>query len=82
MQTESSQQIEAGREHSAPRRIVLLPELQHRFGGVHRTTIWRWWHAGVLPTPVRLGGRLLGWYSDELEVAIEKLQRIGTKAAT
>lgn len=35
--------------------------------GVHRSTVWRWLDAGLIPRPRRLGGRTL-WCRAELEL--------------
>jgi predicted DNA-binding transcriptional regulator AlpA len=76
MQTQSQEQSQAdGREHFAPRRLLSFAEVQHRFGGAHRTTLWRWWRSRVIPEPVRIGGgRKLFWYEDEIEAAIAELK--------
>jgi predicted DNA-binding transcriptional regulator AlpA len=76
MQTQSQEQSQAdGREHFAPRRLLSFDEVQRRYGGAHRTTLWRWWRSGLVPGPVRIGGgRKLFWYEDEIEAAIAKLK--------
>ncbi len=35
--------------------------------GVHRSTVWRWLDAGLIPAPRRLGGRTL-WCRAEIEL--------------
>ena len=35
--------------------------------GVSARTCWRWRDEGVLPTPVRLGGRLVRWHAAVIE---------------
>jgi excisionase family DNA binding protein len=35
--------------------------------GVHRSTVWRWLDAGLIPAPRRVGGRTL-WSREEVEL--------------
>lgn len=35
--------------------------------GVHRSTVWRWLDAGLIPAPRRVGGRTL-WCHAEVEL--------------
>ncbi len=41
-------------------------ELRARLGISHGT-IWRWARAGLLPAPVRLGPRKIGWRISDIE---------------
>ena len=76
METQSQGQDQLdGREQTAPRRLLSFVELQRRFGGAHRSTLWRWWNRGLIPAPVRIPGRRkLLWYADEVEAAITNLK--------
>lgn len=43
-----------------PDRIISLQELS-RLLNKHPKTIWRMWKDGVLPRPLMINGRTLGW---------------------
>jgi prophage regulatory protein len=35
---------------------------------VHRSTLWRWVHAGHLPRPVHLGPKIVAWDANAIDV--------------
>jgi len=41
-------------------RIVTIGELS-KILSKSRTSIWRWERAGILPRPIKVAGRTLGW---------------------
>ena len=45
--------------------------------GVGRTTLWRWSRKGIIPKPVRLGPRAVGWRADELQDWLDRLPPAG-----
>ena len=55
-------------------RYLKVKELAQRLG-VSRSTIWEWSRTGKLPKPVKLGDAVTRWRSDEVEAALEKLEK-------
>jgi prophage regulatory protein len=53
------------------RRVIRKPELMHRLG-LSDTTVWRMERQGRFPKRVRLGGKAVGWFSDEITDWIAK----------
>lgn len=51
------------------KRLIRLPEVQHRVG-LGRSTIYRWMAAGKFPKPVQLGSYAVAWTEDEVEAWI------------
>jgi prophage regulatory protein len=56
-----AEQIDRSRD-----RILRLPEVRDRCGGLHRATIYRKIGAGSFPAPVKLGQRSVGWYEADI----------------
>ncbi|MGE6149017.1 MULTISPECIES: helix-turn-helix transcriptional regulator [Aeromonas] len=48
--------------------------------GVSRTTLWRWCSQGILPQPVRLGPRLVGWTRSDINHWLELNKNRGSKS--
>ena len=48
------------------RRILRKPELMTKIG-LSDASIWRMERAGRFPKRIRLGGKSVGWFSDEVE---------------
>jgi predicted DNA-binding transcriptional regulator AlpA len=67
-----------------PLRILRLPAVRERLGGVGSETVYRLARLGKFPKPVKLseGGNASGWYEHEVEAYLEKLaaQRDGAAA--
>ena len=57
-------------------RFIRFAELQTILGGVARSTIERGVANGVLPTPYKLGSRMVAWRADEINAYLESLQRV------
>lgn len=51
-----------------------------RIYGKSRSTIYRLIDAGVIPEPFKVGG-MNGWYSDELDEALDSLSSNSTRSA-
>lgn len=49
--------------------ILIRPRVLASQLGVGRTTLYRWVAAGILPSPVRIGG-IVGWRPQDIETAI------------
>lgn len=41
--------------------LIIRPAALATELGVSTTTLWRWRHQGILPQPINLGPRLVGW---------------------
>lgn len=48
-------------------RLIRLKEVQHRVG-LGRSTIYRWMAEGKFPKPVQLGGYVVAWRQEEIEI--------------
>jgi predicted DNA-binding transcriptional regulator AlpA len=62
------------------RTILRKADMQQIFGGCSVTTIDRMEKAGYIPQRVKInpaGGRIVGWYSDEVEAAQAELRQRG-----
>lgn len=46
-----------------------------RMLGVSKATVWAWSRIGRLPQPVKLAPTVTRWRSDEIEAALEKMER-------
>jgi len=57
-------------------KFIRFPELQEILGGVSRAKIERDVASGELPAPFKLGKRMVGWKSSEIEKYLASLQRI------
>ena len=57
------------------RRIIRVPEVLDR-RGTSRTQLWRDVRDGKFPAPVQLGPNSIGWYSDEVDEAVDSLPRV------
>lgn len=55
-------------------RVLRMPEVLSRVG-LSRSTIWRLIKNKEFPTPIRLGGRAVGWIEEEVEGWIESRSR-------
>lgn len=51
--------------------ILRLPTVKERTG-LSRSTIYLRISNGTFPTPISLGGRAVGWVSDEIQLWIEQ----------
>jgi prophage regulatory protein len=60
-------------EERAARRILRLPEVEHRTGLKH-TAIYDGMAGGTFPRPVPLGLRAVGWLEDEIDQWIDQRQ--------
>lgn len=38
----------------------------------NRSTIWKWTQDGRLPSPVRVGGKVLGWLEDDINTWLQE----------
>lgn len=47
--------------------FVRMPEVQHRLGGMGRSTVYDHIEAGLLPKPTRFGARAVGWLESRIE---------------
>ena len=52
-------------------RIIRIKELCKKLG-VSPVSIWRWERAGLLPSRVNLGPRLVGWRNHDIEKWLEE----------
>ena len=59
-----------------PVRFIRFPELQKMLGGVSRAKIERDVASGLLPRPYKLGKRMVGFKSSEIEESLASLQRV------
>jgi prophage regulatory protein len=50
-------------------RILRIAEVE-RITGFHRSTIWRFWHRGEFPAPVKIGKRAIGFSAEAVEAWI------------
>lgn len=41
--------------------LIIRPDQLAEALGVSRTTLWRWRNQGIIPHPINLGPRLVGW---------------------
>ena len=57
-------------------RFIRFPELQKMLGGVSRAKIERDVANGLLPRPYKLGKRMVGFESSELEESLASFQRV------
>jgi prophage regulatory protein len=53
------------------RRILRKPELQHMIG-LSDASIWRMERQGKFPKRIKIGGKSVGWFSDEISEWFEK----------
>ncbi|WP_421254554.1 helix-turn-helix transcriptional regulator [Aeromonas sp. 600948] len=49
------------KEIAMNKNIIIRPAQLALELGVSKTTLWRWRNEGVLPHPINLGPRLVGW---------------------
>lgn len=54
------------------RRIIRAAEVRDKFGGISNTTLHRYLSDGRIPQPFKIG-RVNGWFSDDIEAALERL---------
>lgn len=52
-----------------PDSLIAAPVVRQRCGDISRVTLWRHVRAGILPAPVRVGGRVL-WSAREIDAWI------------
>jgi len=53
-------------------RLIRPREMRARLG-ISKVTLWHWWkHRAILPPPLRLGPRVVGWTEDDLAAALAK----------
>jgi len=57
-----------------PSRILRLPELERTIGLKH-SAIYKLIAEGKFPKPVKLTGRSVGWFEDEVDEYLESLPR-------
>lgn len=58
-----------------PEQFVRRADARQRWGGISRTTEWRWQRAGLLPTPVQLSPGVQGYLESEVQAVIDDLSR-------
>jgi len=58
------------------KKIIRRSKLAEIFG-VSETTIWRWQRDGVIPQPIRLGPRMIGWLSSDISEFLEQINGKG-----
>lgn len=67
---------------STKTQIIRPAELARQLN-VSLTTIWRWRLQGIIPQPVLLGSRIIGWDQDTidewLQALKEKIEKTGKK---
>jgi prophage regulatory protein len=56
--------------------IIRINELAQRLG-VSKSTLWRWRKAQIVPHPLSLGPRMVGWRATEIEAWLENVQKRG-----
>jgi predicted DNA-binding transcriptional regulator AlpA len=59
----------------SPRRLERESEVCRRTGR-HRSSLWRDVRSGLMPSPVRIGIRSVGWYADEIDDWISSRPRV------
>jgi prophage regulatory protein len=47
--------------------FLRMPDVQNAMGGFTRVGVYKHIHAGLLPKPVKLGTRAIGWPKNEIE---------------
>ena len=52
---------------NTPKRILLDVTAMCELLGVSRTTLWQWARRGFMPSPLRLGPKLLRWEKQSIE---------------
>ena len=40
--------------------------------GISESTLWRWRKAGLIPEPINLGPRIVGWRIDDIQDWLDK----------
>jgi predicted DNA-binding transcriptional regulator AlpA len=60
------------KKHSAGMRLLSVRD-GAAFYGVGISTYWRWLKKGLIPSPIRIGGRTL-WCIDDLEEHLNQLK--------
>lgn len=55
---------------SSSQTLYRRPHLQARLGNIGRSTVYHHMEIGLLPSPVKIGPRAVGWPSDEIEAII------------
>ena len=56
-------------------------QVRLRYGGIGRTTLWRWVRDGRLPKPYKIGPQYVAWLAAELDKADEKFPHAQSTAA-
>lgn len=52
---------------------VKIDSVQALWGGISRTTVWRYIKTGMIPQPIKLGGRTCTWRVGDLREALKKM---------
>jgi predicted DNA-binding transcriptional regulator AlpA len=55
--------------------LIDSEEVRALFDNPHRSTIWRWVKAGLLPPPVKVGPNTIRWWRREVLARREALPR-------
>src|SRR5689334_7574649 len=66
------------KQQTGPREVLRSRDLS-RILRRSRTSIWRDWKSGALPSPVRTGPNSIGWFRDEIEKYLSRLPRVSGK---
>ena len=54
-------------------RILRMPDIQERMGGISRSTVYRWIRDGWLPEPKKLGKNTVGWLERDFNHWLESV---------
>ncbi len=50
-----------------PAKLLRLPQVRERLGGIGKSTIWAWVASGRFPPPIKLGPRMSVWREEDVD---------------
>lgn len=63
-------------DYPTTRVLIRAKEVCAMLGGIHRTTLWRWWQRGQFPPPThQLGEQGVAWHINVVRDWIDAQQR-------
>ena len=61
------------------KQLIIRPKSLASQLGVSKTTLWRWRREGILPQPLKLGPRMIGWEKSTIDNWLENQRSNLTK---